>query len=101
MRSETNKTLAGEDVIAVIEGTSGPIVDGRPYHEEGFRHEVERYHELAAEAHTGHGVVEAPLPELNGGRRPDRELLGSGCSSNVRRATPRPEQVLSGRDDET
>ena len=30
---EQHKTLAGEDVVAVIEGTEGPLVDGRVYHD--------------------------------------------------------------------
>jgi ATP-dependent Zn protease len=61
---ETYKTLAGEDVIAVIEGTIGPLVDGRPYQWQNVRDELVAYHELAAAAHQAHGRVEATLPGL-------------------------------------
>jgi len=61
---ETHKTLAGEDVEAVIEGTVGPLVDGRIYATQEMRDEMNAYHELAAAAHRQHGKVEAALPAL-------------------------------------
>ncbi|HMK10372.1 MAG TPA: hypothetical protein VK461_02190, partial [Acidimicrobiales bacterium] len=63
---ETHKTLAGEDVVAVIEGTKGPIVDGRPYKTEAFAEQAETYHAMAVAAHKSHASVEIPLPKLNG-----------------------------------
>ena len=42
---ETVKTITGDDVEAIIEGTPGPTVDGRPYHDSGFAQMLERYHE--------------------------------------------------------
>ena len=33
---ETHKTLSGEDIVAVMEHTAGPLVDGRPYADESF-----------------------------------------------------------------
>jgi len=59
---ETKKTITGEDVQAVIEGTIGPLVDGRPYHDRRFREELERYHEAAVAAHREHGEVGAGVP---------------------------------------
>jgi cell division protease FtsH len=59
---ETHKTLTGEDVIAVLDGTEGPLVDGRPYADPALRVELERYHELAVDAHRAHAAVGAPLP---------------------------------------
>jgi ATP-dependent Zn protease len=63
---ETTKTLSGEDVTAVIDGTEGPVIDGRRYQEPGVADALERYHELAVTAHHGHSGVAAPLPSLNG-----------------------------------
>jgi len=63
---ETHKTLAGEDVVAVIEGRQGSIVDGRPYKTEAFAEQAEAYHAMAVSAHRDHASVEIPLPKLNG-----------------------------------
>lgn len=59
---EEHKTLDGEDVAAVIDGTEGPTVDGRLYHEEGFLDELEAYHNLVVAAHKLHQPVTATLP---------------------------------------
>ena len=61
---ETYKTLSGEDVVAVIEGREGPLVDGRGYVEPEFVAELEGYHRTAVEAHKV--VHERPpaLPEM-------------------------------------
>lgn len=67
---ERHKTLSGEDVVAVIEGTEGPLVDGRVYHDESARPVLERYHEVAMAAHRDHASVDARLPELTNGHRP-------------------------------
>jgi ATP-dependent Zn protease len=48
---ETFKTLSGEDVVAVIRGTEGPLVDGRGYLDPAFIADLESYHALAVEAH--------------------------------------------------
>ncbi len=61
---ETHKTLAGEDVEAVIDGVQGPLVDGRIYKTQQMRDELTAYHELVAAAHRHHGRVEAMLPKL-------------------------------------
>jgi ATP-dependent Zn protease len=67
---EQHKTLSGDDVIAVINGTEGPLVDGRVYHDESAREVLERYHEIAVRAHVDHTTVDARLPELTNGHRP-------------------------------
>ena len=61
---ETHRTLSGEDVVAVIEGTQGPLVDGRGYIEPDFVADLEAYHRRAVEAHKV--VHERPpaLPQL-------------------------------------
>ncbi|MEO3812768.1 AAA family ATPase [Sphaerisporangium sp. B11E5] len=59
---EQHKTLSGDDVIAVIEGTRGPLVDGTVYLADEFYDELEAYHTVAAEAHRTHSHVTAPLP---------------------------------------
>ncbi len=61
---ETHKTLAGEDVAAVIDGTQGPLVDGRIYRTQEMRDEMAAYHELAAAAHRSHSAVDANLPTM-------------------------------------
>jgi hypothetical protein len=59
---ESNKTLTGEDVVAIVEGRQGPLIDGRPYHTPQFLELAERYHDAAVSAHEGHGDVHLPLP---------------------------------------
>jgi cell division protease FtsH len=63
---ETHKTLAGEDVIAVIEGRRGELLDGRPYAEPDFLAQLERYHTFAVDAHKEHAPLRAPLPATRG-----------------------------------
>ncbi|HEY6798148.1 MAG TPA: AAA family ATPase [Kineosporiaceae bacterium] len=63
---ETHKTLAGEDVVAVLEGKVGELVDGRPYADPAFIQELERYHQRALEAHERHAPLRAPLPVAPG-----------------------------------
>ena len=63
---EIHKTLTGDDVTAIVDGTEGPTVDGRPYHDPGFRQMLENYHAAALRAHEAHGgldtVIPVPLP---------------------------------------
>ncbi len=59
---EHHKTLAGEDVIAVIEGQQGPLVDGRGYVDEDFRRSLDAYHEAATSAHQEHARLSSELP---------------------------------------
>jgi ATP-dependent Zn protease len=59
---ETHRTVSGEDVVAIIEGERGPLIDGRPYHQPEFMALAEEYHQRAVAAHEGHSKVELPLP---------------------------------------
>jgi ATP-dependent Zn protease len=59
---ETHKTLTGDDVIAVIDGTAGPLVDGRPYADADFVRQLEDYHAGAAAAHRAHSTVPLAMP---------------------------------------
>jgi ATP-dependent Zn protease len=59
---ETHKTITGEDVAAVIDGTQGPLIDGLPYHDAYFRGQLEQYHEAVVRAHAEHSGVEARIP---------------------------------------
>ena len=59
---ERNKTLTGEDVMAIIRHTQGPLIDGRIYSSPEFLEELERYHEVVAAAHSAHQAVDALLP---------------------------------------
>ncbi|TML63820.1 MAG: AAA family ATPase [Actinobacteria bacterium] len=67
---ETNKTVTGDDVEAVIEGRKGPLIDGRPYSRAAMARALEAYHRQAVAAHHGHSRVEVPLPVFNG-KAPD------------------------------
>jgi len=62
---ETHKTIAGEDLFAVFQGTQGPLIDGRPYHDPSFIDTLERYHEMVMAAHKNHEQVEIPMPPTN------------------------------------
>ncbi|HZB01994.1 MAG TPA: AAA family ATPase [Actinomycetota bacterium] len=59
---ETHKTVTGDDVAAVIDGTAGPTVDGRAYVDPAFRQMLEKYHSAALRAHKEHGGVQARIP---------------------------------------
>jgi hypothetical protein len=59
---ETHKTLSGEDVVAVVEHTEGPLVDGRPYGDESFAAALSDYHLAAARAHREHSQEQLNLP---------------------------------------
>lgn len=59
---ETHKTLTGDDVVAVIDGTPGPLVDGRPYADPAFLQQLEDYHAGAAAAHRAHSQVPMTMP---------------------------------------
>ncbi len=67
---ETYKTISGDDIVAIIEGGSGPIVDGTPYAD--ARGQLEAYHQQALAVHEGRdkGMVlplvgrRAELPEI-------------------------------------
>jgi cell division protease FtsH len=59
---ETHKTVTGDDIAAVMEGTVGPTVDGRPYQVAGFRQMLENYHMAALRAHKEHAGVDAMIP---------------------------------------
>jgi ATP-dependent Zn protease len=61
---ESHKTLTGEDVVAIVEGRRGPLVDGRPYHLPEFVREMEAYHALAAVAHRTHGGADLSMPPV-------------------------------------
>ncbi len=59
---ETHKTITGDDVAAVVDGTRGPIVDGRPYDDPAFRAQLEAYHAAVVRAQADHAGVEASIP---------------------------------------
>ncbi len=59
---EAHKTISGEDVIAVMEGGVGPLVDGRPYSNPENIALIESYHDSAVVAHLGHKKPEIALP---------------------------------------
>jgi cell division protease FtsH len=59
---ETHKTLSGEDVVAVLEHTRGPLVDGRAYSDESFLAELNDYHLAAARAHREHSQEQLNMP---------------------------------------
>jgi cell division protease FtsH len=95
---ETHKTITGEDVAAVVEGTVGPTVDGRPYHDPGFGQMLENYHAAVVRAHREHGGVGAPIPvpvpaspfALVGTSGQEVGATGSAGGDPALRPSPRP-----------
>ncbi|WP_327105231.1 AAA family ATPase [Nonomuraea glycinis] len=59
---ETYRTLTGDDVVAIIERSRGPLVDGARYAADELYRELEDYHRDAATARQRHGRVERALP---------------------------------------
>ncbi|MHB8295163.1 MAG: AAA family ATPase [Acidimicrobiales bacterium] len=53
---ETNKTMAGEDVLAVVHGRKGPLVDGRPYLDPVFAARVADYHDRVTAIHKQRAI---------------------------------------------
>jgi ATP-dependent Zn protease len=58
---EVHRTLSGDDVVAVIEGMAGPMVDGRAYALKDNIELLERYHAKALQAHESEQRM-MPLP---------------------------------------
>jgi cell division protease FtsH len=59
---EVHRTISGQDVIAIIAGEEGPVVDGRPYREPEFAAELESYHRRAVAAHSADRSLPLPVP---------------------------------------
>lgn len=59
---EIHKTISGDDVIAVMEGGRGPLVDGTPYQKAENVEAIEKYHEAAVKAHKGHEKPDVQIP---------------------------------------
>jgi cell division protease FtsH len=59
---ELHKTISGQDVVAIINGEQGPVVDGRPYRLTGFAAELEAYHQRVVTAHGGDRGLPLPVP---------------------------------------
>ena len=59
---ETHKTISGDDVIAVMNGEKGPLVDGRPYSIQANLDAIWNYHLAAVVAHKKHERPDLPIP---------------------------------------
>jgi ATP-dependent Zn protease len=59
---EVHRTITGDDVRAIVEGSEGPIVDGRVYHDPVFRQQLLDYHEAALAAHLAQSDVLVSVP---------------------------------------
>jgi len=59
---ETYKTISGDDVIAVMNGEKGPLVDGRPYSIQSNLDAIWNYHLAAVVAHQKHERPDLPIP---------------------------------------
>ncbi len=61
---EVHRTLAGDDVAAVIDCVKGPIVDGTPYADAKVIAALEEYHAAAVLAHKNHSTPDLPLTDI-------------------------------------
>ncbi len=60
---ELHKTISGQDVTVIIDGSQGPLVDRRPDKTPGFSARLESYHAEVLAAHHGHeGGLQLPVP---------------------------------------
>ena len=59
---ETHKTISGDDVLAVMNGEKGPLVDGRPYANQSNLDAIWNYHLAAVVAHKKHERPDLPIP---------------------------------------
>jgi ATP-dependent Zn protease len=61
---EIHKTISGEDVTAIMQGSVGPLVDGRPYQLAENLLSIENYHQAALTAHKGHEKPRIEIPRF-------------------------------------
>ena len=59
---EAHRTVPGQDVAAIMEGTRGPTIDGAVYHDPAFQEQLEEYHRVALRAHKHTTRVAMQLP---------------------------------------
>jgi ATP-dependent Zn protease len=59
---EAYKTVTGEDIRAIVNGTRGPLIDGTVYNNSDFIAKLEAYHYAALAAHKDHRTPEIALP---------------------------------------
>jgi ATP-dependent Zn protease len=59
---EIHKTISGDDVVAVMNGEKGPLVDGRPYSNQANLDAIWDYHLAAVIAHQKHERPNLPIP---------------------------------------
>jgi ATP-dependent Zn protease len=71
---ESNKTLTGPDVEAIVEGREGPLVDGGSYRRPEFVEQLEAYHAHLLAAHKRQSTDRVPLPVMNGSSRSSSQL---------------------------
>lgn len=88
---ETHLTITGDDVMAIIDGTEGPFIDGRGYYRPEAVEKLETYHAAVLDFRRRGLDDIPPLPEIEG-------VTGRIVSSVVSRvAEPEPETVDAGR----
>ncbi len=85
---ETAKTITGEDVMAIVDKTEGPLVDGRIYANSAFIAELERYHTAVAEAHRNHRPVDVALPTAGEGSFKTIDVLDKSLNNTAAMVEP-------------
>jgi ATP-dependent Zn protease len=80
---EQFKTVTGEDVIAIVKGTQGPLIDGSRYHTEEFREVAEEYHRKIVDAHESRNPQHIEFPVLPGLVREPLEPVGVYADQEV------------------
>jgi cell division protease FtsH len=84
---ETHLTITGDDVMAIIDGTEGPFIDGRGYYRPEAVEKLETYHAAVLDFRRRGLDDIPPLPEIEG-------VTGRIVSSVVARVVePEPETV--------
>ena len=61
---EIHKTISGDDVKAVMEGTRGPLVDGEPYKVRKNQEAIASYHLASLAAHKSHEKPDVEIPRF-------------------------------------
>ena len=63
---ETHLTITGDDVMAIIDGTEGPFIDGRGYYRPEAVEKLETYHAAVLDFRRRGLDDIPPLPEIEG-----------------------------------
>ncbi|ACU54758.1 AAA ATPase central domain protein [Acidimicrobium ferrooxidans DSM 10331] len=89
---ETQKTITGDDILAIMERRQGLLIDGTVYADPSMRAQIEAYHDAVARAHRLQESQPMTVP------LPAGSALGAGTIADRREAAMRHRALTSEHD---